>query len=116
MSLPQSLPIVAKMYDFLLYLIPQVSKFPRSQRYSLGERLENLSFDILELLLDALYSRDKTPLLHRTNIKLDKARHYIRLSKDLKLINLQRYEVLSKMINEIGIQLGGWIKHQKQKP
>ena len=116
MSLPQSLPIVVKMYDLLLYLIPQVSKFPRSQRYSLGERLKNVSFDILELLLDALYSRDKMPLLHRINIKLDKARYYIRLSKDLKLINLQRYEVLSKMVNEIGIQLGGWIKHQKQKP
>jgi len=32
--------IITKMYDFLLYLIPQVSKFPRSQRYLVGERLE----------------------------------------------------------------------------
>lgn len=33
------------MYDFLLYLVPQVAKFPKGQRYLLGERLELLSFD-----------------------------------------------------------------------
>lgn len=103
------------MYDLLLYLLPQVSRFPRSQRYSLGERLENLGFEVLELLIDAYYSRDKTTLLHQINIKLDKARYYVRLCKDLKLLNLQRYEVLSKMVNDVGMQLGGWIRQQKQK-
>ena len=48
--------IIIKVYDFLIYLIPQIEKFPRSQRYLLGERLELLSFDVLEILLDACYS------------------------------------------------------------
>lgn len=71
-SAPQ---VVTKMYDFLLYLVPQISKFPRSQRYSLGERLELLSFDVLELLLEASYSRNKSPLLYQANISLEKARY-----------------------------------------
>lgn len=115
MSVPTSPQIVAKMYDFLLYLVPQVSDFPRAQRYLLGDRLENLSFDALEFLLDAIYSRERMPLLHKINIKLDKIRYYVRLCKDLKLINLRRYEVMSKMINEVGVQLGGWIRQQKQR-
>jgi hypothetical protein len=100
-------PIVQKIYDFLLYLIPQTSKFPRSQRYLLGERLERIGFDTLELLLEATYSRDKSPLLRQANIKLEKTRYYVRLCKDLNLVNLHRYEVISKMINDIGVQLGG---------
>lgn len=47
--------IITKTYDFLLYLLPQVARFPRSERYLLGERLELLCFDVLELLLNACY-------------------------------------------------------------
>lgn len=107
--------IITAIYDLLLYLIPQISKFPRSQRYLLGDRLETIVLDALELLLEATYSRDKAPLLARANVTLEKARYYVRLCKDLKLMDLQRYQVLSKMINEVGMQLGGWIKQQKSQ-
>ena len=104
--------IIARVYDFLLYLIPQISDLPRSQRYLLGDRLELASFDVLEILVEACYSQSKLQLLKTANLKLEKIRYYIRLCKDLKLINLHRYEVLSKMVNEVGMQLGGWIKQQ----
>jgi len=107
--------IIAKVYDLLLYLIPQVSKFPRSERYLLGERLETAAFDILEILLEASYSREKAQLLQRVNVKLEHARHYVRMCKDLRLMSLHRYEVVSKMMNEIGVQLGGWIRQQRGK-
>lgn len=110
MDTPQ---IITKLYDLLLYLIPQVSKFPRSQRYLLGERLESTGLDVLELLVESAYSREKSDLLRRANVKLEKGRYYVRLCKDLKLIDYQRYQVFSKMINEVGVQLGGWIKQQK---
>lgn len=105
--------IITRIYDLLLYLIPQISKFPRSQRYLLGDRLETIALDVLEIILEAAYSRDKTPLLSKANVKLETARYYVRLCKDLNLMDLQRYEVLSRMINEVGVQLGGWIKQQK---
>lgn len=96
------------MYDFLLYLLPSVAKFPRSERYLLGERLESAAFDVLEILLEACYSREKMDLLNRANVKLEQTRYYVRLCKDLKLISLHGYEVISKKVNEIGVQLGGW--------
>ncbi len=107
MDTPQ---ILTRIYDLLLYLIPQVSKFSRAQRYLLGDRLEMTILDVLELLVEATYLRDKTHLLRQSNVKLEKARYYVRLCKDLKLIDLHHYQVLSKMINEVGVQLGGWIK------
>lgn len=81
----------------------------------MGERVESISFDVLEYLLEACYSRDRLPLLNKANIQLEKIRYYVRLCKDLKLINLHRYEVISKMVNEIGVQLGGWIKQQRSR-
>ncbi len=107
--------IITRVYDFLLYLVPQIAKFPRSQKFTLGERLELLSFDVLEVLLDACYSSAKLPLLKQANVKLEKIRYYVRLCKDLKLIDLHRYEVISQKVNEIGMQLGGWIKQQNSR-
>ena len=108
-------PIITKVYDLLLYLVPQVAKFPRAQRYALGERLEQTGFDVLELLLTAVYAPEKTAILQEANIKLEQTRYYVRFTKDLKLINIHRYEILSKMINDVGIQLGGWLKQQRQR-
>jgi len=105
--------IIARAYDFLIYLIPQVAKFPRSERYLLGERLENAVFDFFEMLLSACYTREKVSLLQGANVKLEQARQYVRLCKDLRFISLHRYEAISKMVNEIGMQLGGWIKQQR---
>lgn len=81
----------------------------------MGDRLESICLDVLEILLEATYSRDKAALLSKANVKLEKTRYYVRLCKDLKLMDLQRYEVLTKMINEVGIQLGGWIRQQKSQ-
>lgn len=105
--------IITKAYDLILYLFPQIAKFPRQQRYSLGERIESMTLDFLSLLVEARYTRDKSALLRRANILLEKTRYCIRLCKDLKIMNLHVYEVLSKHIYEIGTQLGGWLKQAR---
>lgn len=73
MNAPQ---ILTRVYDLLLYLIPQISKFLRAQKYLLGDRLEMTILDVLELLVEASYSRDKLALLRQANVKLEKARYY----------------------------------------
>ena len=42
--------IITKAYDLILYLVPQIAKLPRQQRYTLGERIESMSLDFLSLL------------------------------------------------------------------
>jgi hypothetical protein len=107
--------VVSVTYDLLLYLIPQVSKFPRSQRYLLGDRLERACFDVFEMLILAAYSREKVGILEKANVRLEQARYYLRLCKDLKLVSVHRYEIASKKINEIGMQIGGWLKSQRRR-
>ncbi len=81
---------ITKLYDFILWMIPKLEKYPRSQKFLLADRIENLILDILELLIDAAYSKRKNEVLRAANLKLEKLRYLIRLSKDLKFLNIKR--------------------------
>lgn len=104
--------IVTRVYDLLLYLLPQIAKFPRAHRFQLGAHFEKQLYEIFEGMITASYTRERLPLLRRLNIQLEHCRHWLRLCKDLRLLSLQRYEVASRHFNDIGVQLGGWIKQQ----
>ena len=106
---------ITSTYDLLKWLMPAVSGFPKDKRYTLGNRIENKLLDILELLLKANYSRIKLEILKKANLELESFRFLIRLAYDLQFINLRRYELISKEINEIGRLVGGWIKQQATK-
>ena len=41
-------PALESMYGFLLWLVPTVEKFPRRQKYLLGDRLQATALDVLE--------------------------------------------------------------------
>ena len=58
----EELKVVTKAYDLVMWLLPQVSKFPRDYRFVLGDRIMNGALDVLELLVEASYERDKREL------------------------------------------------------
>ena len=103
---------VAKMYDFTLWLLPHLAKFPREHRFTLGDRLELGALEILELLVEASYSRNKLDMLRAANTKLEKLRYLIRLAKDLKLMSITQYEFASRAMLNIGNEIGGWARQQ----
>ena len=37
--------ILTLTYDFLLYLIPELSKYPRDQKFLLGDRIQTLALE-----------------------------------------------------------------------
>ncbi|MBL7803680.1 MAG: diversity-generating retroelement protein Avd [Saprospiraceae bacterium] len=104
--------IVAHTYDLLKYLIPQLTRFPRSQKFVLADRIQTTLTEVLEHLLVACYSRDlaKKQALQNANLGLEKLRYLLRLAKDLHCIDLRRYELVQEKINQIGIQAGAWLK------
>lgn len=110
--MPELPPIVTKAYDFALWLLPRVQDFPRSSRFILGDRLIATMLDILEGLVEASHRRDKRAVLEDVSAKLDRLRFLIRLSHDLKLMNLKRYEHAAGVQAELGAMLGGWLKQQ----
>jgi len=106
----QNLSIFEKTYELILWLYPTVNKFPKSQRFVLGQQIENTVLEILKGIIQANSERNKIPYLKQTSIELDKLRIVIRLTKDLKFISIRQYQFAAEKINEIGKMLGGWIK------
>jgi hypothetical protein len=99
-----------KTYQFLLWLIPAIDKFPRSQKFLLGDRLQTLALDVQESLIEATYAKSPMPHLLACNLRLEKLRFLFRLAMDLRYLDLGRYEFAARAIDEIGRLVGGWLK------
>lgn len=106
----QNLPIFEKTYELILWLYPAVNKFPKSQRFVLGQQIENTMLNIMKGIIQANAERAKLPYLKQASVDLDKLRIIIRLAKDMKFFTVRQYEFAVGKINEIGKMLGGWIK------
>lgn len=102
-------------YDLLKWSIPTLEKFPKSQRFLLGDRIENHILDVLELLICANYSKDKIDYLRKVNLKIETLRFFWRLTLDLKYLSTRRYEYVSALLNDIGRLIGSWIKFVKAR-
>ncbi len=109
------LPIIQKTYDLIRWYVPILNRLPRNHKFALGDRMVVGLYSFLENLLRARYERHKLPRLEGLNSELDVLRYQTRLLKDFELVSVQRYEYVSGMINDIGSDLGGWIKQQKYR-
>ena len=103
-----------KGYDFLLYLYPLLSKYPKYEKFSLQTATRNA---ILEVLLE-LVKWDKTATkshLYTADSALQQAKELIRLANDLKYsaMNKQHYGVSCGKLAEIGVMLGVLIEDVK---
>ena len=69
--------------------------------------------DVLELLLEAAYTRAKQPALQRANLRLELARHLWRLAHELEAISTRRYEHGARLMDDLGRQIGGWLRSSR---
>lgn len=108
-------PLFVKTYDLLLWLIPCVQKFPRSHRFGLAERIQRLALDFQDTLIAAGKSvgADRRTLLINADVQLSQLRVWLRMTRDLKVLSLNRYEYASRMVSEIGRLLGAWLNKEK---
>jgi hypothetical protein len=106
----QTGPALEATYRFLLWLVPAVEKFPRSQKFLLGDRIQATALDVLERLIEATYTRARRPMLAAANLGIEKLRLLFRLSFDLKFLDMRRYEHAARSLDEIGRLIGGWRK------
>ena len=116
----QTGPALESHYRFLLWLIPAVEKFPKSQKFLLGDRIQATALDALENLIDATYTRRRQSHLAAANLALEKLRFLFRLSMDLRYLDLRKYEFAARSLEETGKLVGGWVKadreHQESEP
>ncbi|MGF1569408.1 MAG: diversity-generating retroelement protein Avd [Nodosilinea sp.] len=108
------LPIIQKTRDLIKWYVPILNRLPRKHKFTLGDRIVTGLYDLLEGLIKARYTRDKLSKLYDLNLELEILRQQTLLLLDFELISAQRFAHAGQQINGIGIELGGWIKQQKE--
>lgn len=107
---PEAPVVLVKWYDYAKWLLERVENFPKSQRFVLGQRLAGQAMDVLDLLVEASYAREKSEILATANRKLEVLRWTVRMAKDRKLFTPTQFEFSARALNECGRMVGGWIK------
>jgi four helix bundle protein len=110
MSEMDKLVLYQKMYDLILYSFPIINRFPKSQKFVLGQQIQNCMLGISALIVHANKLKNKRMKLYEIDIELEKLRLLIRLSRDLGFMNTGKYGNHVQKIEEIGRLLGGMIK------
>lgn len=111
------MPILHKVYELYKLFYGYAKYFSKKDRYTLGQRCDNLILDILELIFLALTANpnEKLNILKKISAKLNVLRIFVRLLKDIEVFDLKKYITLQKEINDIGVKLGSWIKGATKK-
>lgn len=109
------IPIFTKLYDFYKNLSHQIISFPKTKRYSLGQKLDSFTLEIFELISQIpLYPKEqKIELLIKISSKIDLLKILLRLSHDNKSLSIKSYLFLQEQLQEIGKMAGGWLKYFK---
>jgi hypothetical protein len=90
----------------------QCCQFPKKDRFTIGQKTENLLLDILTLVVSAYHSKDlcqKEKFLSRANISHECLKIIIRLAKDVRALDKNRYIEYESQLQEIGKMIGGWL-------
>jgi len=107
--------LLAKWYDYAKWIVERVDSFSKNQRFIFGQRLAAHALDIMELLVEAAYARDKAALLHTANRKIEMLRWLVRMAKDRTLFTARQYEFSCEKLEECGRMTGGWLKSTQKK-
>ena len=99
-------PALESHFRFLAWLVPTVERFPRSQKFLLGDRIQTSALDVLERLIEATYTRRRGDALAGANLGIEKLRFLCRLARDLRYLDHRRYEHAARSLDETGRLVG----------
>jgi len=103
-------PLFVHWFNTLDWILDAVEKYPRNARFSVASRISDLALDTLELIIEAIYTKQRRPVLDRLNLALEKQRVLFRLSHQRRYISTGQYRHISEAIDEAGRMVGGWRK------
>lgn len=86
---------------------------PKTHRYTLGQRTDDLFIAVIEAIAAAAFlsQKKKLPYVQLAIRKLDTAKVLLLVLWETRSLDNNKYATLSKHLNEVGRMLGGWLKH-----
>ncbi|MGE4444127.1 MAG: four helix bundle protein [Candidatus Altimarinota bacterium] len=110
MAIYENLPVYKTSYDLIILVFQTIKLFPKEYKYSLGDKIKNETIDLISNIYKANLVKDKKEIIENARGNIEIVRLYIRISKDLKIINLSKFIDLNLLIESISKQLFAWGK------
>jgi hypothetical protein len=109
MATYDQLMIYKQAYDLTTALMPMTKNMDRGYKYTLGERINNASVEMLISVyrINTTYdNRERYFTSAREQVEL--VRLLLRLMKDLHIVTISRFTRLNEIVESISKQLTGW--------
>lgn len=119
-----------RMVQMLKQLNGYLNHFPRSERYGLSLQIRNSAYEVYSLVVETQKRHYKKTSLTSLDIRHEQLRMFVRLAHELGYFQFKdgsrmevsaestaerRYHAISKMIDEIGRMIGGWLNSLRAK-
>ena len=103
-------PLFVRFHDLLLWLVPRVESFPRSQRFLLAQRILDAAYSCHAQLIRARKTRGEVQAraLLEADVALEEVRLSLRLAHELRCLTVAQYEHGARLVDEVGRLLGRW--------
>lgn len=109
------IPVIIKL--FCLYEITHklIFKFPKHERYTLGEKTENAILESIEIFVyvNQISKYEKEKILLKANSKIELLKILFRMILNCKIIENREYLEIENRLQEIGKMTQGWIKYTR---
>ena len=109
------IPVVIKLYFIYEITHRLIYKFPKHERYTVGEKIENSILESIEILIQAnqasKYKKEK--FLSKANAKVELLKILFRICHNCQIINIQQYLDIENRLQEVGKMIQGWIKYTR---
>lgn len=90
-----------------------IKGFPKEYKYSLGDKIKNETIELISNIYKANLQKEKKDRLSIARENIELIRLYVRICKDLKVINIAKFIEINLLIESISKQLYAWMKSIK---
>ncbi len=110
-----TLIIEEKCREMMMYGYQAIKQFPKHERHVLGAEIRLSMLQLQRLIITAFKRYHKKTTLTDLDIELAILKRRVRLAKDLRYIDIKRYEIWVGQLVELGKMIGGWIRSVNTK-
>jgi len=103
-------PLFVHWFDTLNWILDAVERFPKNARFSVASRIADAALDTMDLIIEAIYTKDRGHILDQANLHLERQRVLLRLAHRRRYLSTKQYEFVSQALEEAGRMVGGWRK------
>ena len=116
-----------KFVDFAKLLNLYLNHFPKHEKYGLALEIRRAAYDVYALIVECQKRYHKKTTLTQLDVRHEQLRMLIRLANELGYFGFKdgthddagraahRYLTLSRLVDELGKMIGGWMVADREK-